>query len=62
MAGFSIDSTKGKIKDIQGNIEKNQEKSSELERDKELTLDAYIKIENSDMADETKEIAKKCLC
>lgn len=55
MAKFNLDATKGKIKDIQGNIERGKTEFQEFEKKKQDNFDARMNVENSDMEVDTKK-------
>lgn len=55
MAKMNIEATKGKIKDIQGNIERGQKELQDFEKRKQDNYDARMNVERSDMAEEAQK-------
>lgn len=56
MAKFNIESTKSKVKDIQGNIDSKKTEMNNLEQRKQEIMDAHNEVDNSNMDERTQKV------
>lgn len=61
MAKFNIDSSKGKVTDIKGNIDTKKKELSDLEKKKQQLIDGRLELDNAHMDEETQRIVAEGL-
>lgn len=61
MAKFNIDSSKGKVTDIKGNIDTKKKELSDLEKKKQQLIDGRLELDDAHMDEETQRIVAEGL-
>lgn len=56
MAKFNIDSSKGKVTDIKGNIDTKKKELSDLEKKRQQLIDGRLELDDAHMDEETQRI------
>lgn len=61
MAKFNIDSSKGKVTDIKGNIDTKKKELSDLEKKKQQLIDGRMELDDAHLDEETQRIVAEGL-
>lgn len=61
MAKFNIDSSKGEVTDIKGNIDTKKKELSDLEKKKQQLIDGRLELDDAHMDEETQRIVAEGL-